>query len=140
MDIMNLSKEEMKSVLERYELAMERIREIEREEEVRMPLRDYFQKVSAFLILLDDVAQKVRDGSYLKLSLKELQAVNRSLYNDIIEDNYLESYANPTYACKKLGKRYGKLLSFLYTELRALIVFAFEKQIYLHTIYLELFI
>lgn len=112
MDIMNLSKEEMKSVLERYELAMERIREIEREEEVRMPLRDYFQKVSAFLILLDDVAQKVRDGSYLKLSLKELQAVNRSLYNDIIEDNYLESYANPTYACKKLGKRYGKLLSF----------------------------
>lgn len=140
MDIMNLSKEEMKSVLERYELAMERIREIEREEEVRMPLRDYFQKVSAFLILLDDVAQKVRDGSYLKLSLKELQAVNRSLYNDIIEDNYLESYANPTYACKKLGKRYGKLLSFLYTELRALIVFAFEKQLYLHTIYLELFI
>ena len=37
MDIMNLSKEEMKSVLERYELAMERIREIERKRKLECP-------------------------------------------------------------------------------------------------------
>lgn len=137
---MKLSKEELNEIIERYELAMERIRQIEGEEEVRMPLRDYFHKVSAFLILVEKVARMIREGSYNELSFNELKGLNRALYEDITGDNYLLSYANPTYACNKLGKRYGKLLSFLYTELRGTIIFAFEEQLYLHTIYLELFI
>lgn len=137
---MELIEYDEKNIIERYELAMERIREIENEDDVRMPLKDYFQKVSAFLILVDNVAGMINDGSYKKLSLNELQSINRSLYEDIIGDNYLTSYANPTYACDRLGKKYGRLLSFLYTELRGTIIFAFEKQLYLHTIYLELFI
>ena len=78
--------------------------EIEREEEVRMPLRDYFQKVSAFLILLDDVAQKVRDGSYLKLSLKELQAVNRSLIMILLKITILKVMQIPLMHVKNLAK------------------------------------
>lgn len=140
MSYLELSKEQMEEVWERFDLAMNRIREIEDEDLVREPLRDYFHKVAKFLVLVDEVAKSIRDGSYSSLSLEELKAVNRSLYEDITEDNYLFSYANPTYACKRLGRRYGKLLSFLYTELKGTIIFAYEKKIYLHTIYLELFL
>ena len=131
---------EIDEIKERYDLAMERIRQIEREDEVNPALKDYFHKVAAFLVMVDKVAQMIREGSYDKRSLDELKSINCSLYDDIRGDNYLLSYANPVYACKKLGKKYGKLLSFLYTELRGTIVFAFEKELFLHTIYLELFI
>lgn len=137
---MKLSVEEMNEIKERYELAMERIRQIEGENEVRKPLADYFHKVASFLVSVDKVAGMLRDGSYNELSLDELKSLNRSLYEDITGKNYLSSYANPAYACNKLGKKYGKLLSFLYTELRGTIIFAFENLLYLHTIYLELFI
>ena len=72
MDIINLSKEEMKSVLERYELAMERIREIEREEEVRMPLGIIFKKYLHFLFYLMMWHRRL-GGSYLKLSLRSFR-------------------------------------------------------------------
>ncbi|NLO09300.1 MAG: aminopeptidase [Clostridiales bacterium] len=137
---MNLSKDEKEEIIERYELAIGRIRGIVREEEIRIPLRDYFHKTAQFLILVDSVAGMIKDGSYHKLTFDELKSLNRSLYEDIMGDNYLSSYANPAYACKSLGRKYGKLLSFLYTELRATIVFAYEQQVALHTIYLELFL
>lgn len=140
MDYLNLSKDDKEEIRERYELAICRIREIVTEEEVRVPLRDYFSKVAGFLILVDSVAEMISEGSYDKLTFDELTSVNRSLYEDIIGDNYFSSYANPSYACKRLGKKYGKLLSFLYTELRATIIYAYEKQEALNTIYLELFL
>lgn len=140
MNYLNLSKDEKEEITERYELAIGRIREIVTEEEVRIPLRDYFHKLAQFLILVDSVAEMIKEGSYHKLTFDELKSVNRSLYEDIMGDNYFSSYANPSYACKSLGSKYGKLLSFLYTELRATIVYAYEQQLAFHTIYLELFL
>lgn len=141
MNYLNLSKDdEMDEIKERYELAIHRIREIVNEEEVREPLRDYFSKLAMFLILVDNIAEMIEEGAYDKLTFDELKSVNRSLYEDIIGDNYNTSYANPAYACKRLGVKYGKLLSFLYTELRASIIYAFEKRITPRTLYLELFL
>ena len=137
---MELSKDKMDGIFERYELATNRIYDIKTEEDVKEPLRDYFQKLAAFLTLVQEVERMIRDGSYSSLSLDELKKINRSLYQDITGDYYESSYANPTYACKILGKKYGKLLSFLYTELRGTIVYAFESRIYNLTIYLELFL
>jgi len=139
-DFMRFSVEEMKEIKERYELAMERIRQIKEENEVRKPLRDYFHKVADFLIQVDKAAQMIWNGSYNGLSFDELKALNFSLYEDIAGDNYQFSYANPAYACKRMGKKYGQLLSFLYTELRGTIILAFEEKLFLHTVYLELFI
>src|SRR5690606_7627149 len=140
MDNMNLFKDQNEVIKERYDLAMERRREIGSEEDVGVPLRDYVHRVASFLILVDNLSEMIKDGSYSKLTFNELKSINRSLYEDITGDNYNHSYANPTYACERLGNRYGKLLSFLYTELRGTIVYAYEKQLYLHTIYLELFL
>lgn len=140
MDYRKPSKDEETELQERYNLAMGRIREIVGEEELRPPLRDYFHKLAVFLLLIDNISDEICKGSYYKLTLDELKSINRSLYEDITGDNYLSSYANPAYACELLGSKYGKLLSFLYTELRATIIYAYEKQKELHTIYLELFL
>ena len=50
------------------------------------------------------------------------------MYDDVLEEHYKTSYANPAFATEKFGIEYGRLLSFLYTELRGVIPYAFEKK------------
>ncbi len=127
-------------MMERYELAAERIRLIPEEESVRLPFRMYFRKVSDFLMMLSRLQEELADGSYEKYPLEELQRWNHRLYEDILPENYGTSYGNPAYAVQVLGKEAGQLLSFLYAEIREGIAYVFEgRQEYL-TILMELFI
>ncbi len=135
-----LLKEDNEAIRERYELAMERIVQIEQEKTVKEQYLPYFQKTASFLMLIKNVVRMYEEDQLKNLSLKELQALNRTLYEDIASDNYYCSYANPAYACEILGDKTGKLFSFLITELRGLIIYAFEGRLYELTIYLELFI
>jgi aminopeptidase len=135
-----LFQEENEAVRERYELAMERIALIGQEKTVKETFVDYFHKTAAFLLSVKGVAELVDQDQLSKLTLKELKSLNRALYEDITGDNYYNSYANPAYACERMGDKFGKLLSFLYTELRGGILYAYENRFYELTIYLELFI
>lgn len=135
-----LFKEANEAIRERYELAMERIALIEKEETVSERFRPYFQRTAAFVLLMKSVVQMIEEGRMSNLSLKELQSLNKALYNDIAGDNYHYSYANPEYTCEQLGDKYGKLLAFLMTELRGCIIYAYEYRLYELTIYLELLI
>lgn len=135
-----LFQEENEAVRERYELAVERIELMEQENSVREPLRNYFQKMAAFVVMIKNVVQLAEEDRLSGLSLKEQQALNRTLYEDIAGDNYLSSYTNPAYACDQLGDNLGKLLSFFATELRGIIIYAYESRLYELTIYLELLI
>ncbi len=144
---------------ERYELAAARIAEIaentennennentkhtedtENTENTHGPYRDYFQKAAAFLALMTETAEWVASGEMYRASLDELEERNRLLYEDILPGNYEKSYAEPAYAEQVLGKDFGKILSFLYTELRSLIGYAYEKQRILMLIRMELFL
>lgn len=135
-----LFQEENEEVRERYELSMERIKTMEQENTVKAPYNDYFNRVASFINLVGSLVNLVEKDQLKDLSLKELQSLNRTLYEDIIGDNYYVSYANPTYACNKLGNKFGKLLTYLYTELRSIIIYAIEGRQLELTIYLELFI
>ena len=66
--------------------------------------------------------------------------LNEKLYEDIAGNAYETSYANPAYAVAELGEEYGNVLSFVYTELRGMIVYAFEKRDEELLIHLELFL
>lgn len=135
-----LFKEDNEAIKERYELAMERITLIEQENTVNARFLSFFKRASAFVQLIKNVVQLVEEGRMTNLSLKELESLNQTLYEDIAGENYNYSYANPEYACEHLGDKYGKLLAFLLTELRGIIVYAFEGRLYELTIYLELLI
>ena len=151
MDYRILLQEENDAVRERYELSMERIRAMETEK-MQLPYGSYFKKVSAFIRQIEELVrerslggepgtfeafQTEKAGSR---TLEELQKENHALYRDILPDHYGESYANPDYAVEKLGDGYGQLLAYLYAEIRADIVYAFEMRLVNITILSELFL
>lgn len=132
-------------VQERYALAMERIAQIALEQDnIALPYRSYFQKTAAFLLLLKKLQESFTKGEAKEWDLDKWKAVNQDLYADLlpskdVEQGYNCSYANPAYAEEKLGK-YGKVLCFLYTELRGCIAYIYENRLFDVTIGLELFI
>lgn len=130
----------MEEIRERYELAMERIRAMKQEKTVSAPFYAYFQKMADFILEMDAYRASVEKGEPERLSLAELQEQNRRLYGDVAGESYRESYANPTGAVEKLGEGYGQLLSFVYTELRGMIIWAVEGRLTDMTVTAELFI
>ena len=124
----------------RYELAIERIENIKGENTVSEKYRDYFRTLADFALLVDKLKEKIENGEYYKFSIEELECWNTHLYDDVLGEHYKTSYANPAFAAEKFGIEYGRLLSFLYTELRGAISYAFEKKTEYLDILFELFI
>ncbi len=127
-------------IKERAELAMERIGEIALEREVPERYRDYFRRTAGFILTMEALYGEIKNGAVREYDLKTWQELNYKLYKDILPEHYEESYANPDYAVKMLGEEYAQLLSFLYTEIRAMIVYAFEQRLENMVILAELFI
>ena len=133
-------KEENEIFHERHDLTIERIRMIGTEQTAAEQFRPYFRHVAEFLLFVEEVRAMVEDGSWEKLSFEEMKEINHKLYADISEENYGTSYANPAWAVEKLGEDFGTFLSFLYTEMRAQIGYAYEGKLKYNTICNELFI
>ena len=129
------------NVLERYSLAIERIAEINSECEIKNNKhKDYFNKVSAFILLMDKLKNDVADDAFNSMSLEELSEYNHRLYEDVADRVYDTSYANPRVCAKAFGEDAGKLMAMVYMELRALIVYMYEKRLSDATSVIELFI
>ena len=134
--------EEREILQERLELALLRIREIPGEDfqgAELLPWKEYFTTVAKFLLLIEDTRQFLEQGKQATATLEELQQRNHALYEDILPENYENSFANPAYAVKMLGEEFGVLASFLYTEMRSLIGFTYEGRLDELVIRMELF-
>ncbi len=127
-------------IKERYCLAMDRITAICKEETVQAPFGDFFRKTAEFLMLVCDTQKKIASGQLKSYTLQQLEELNHALYQDILPESYAVSYGNPAYAVRTLGEAHGKILSFLYTELRGAIVYAYEQRMEELAVLLELFI
>ena len=142
---------------ERYELSLNRIKEISENPEVDEAFMGYFSFVARFILMINAPSD---DKEY-----------NKMLYEDIVGDNYENSYANPKFCCelwnemtcsvnkntnekpRKMGisdesdecseRKYdnknligkyntSQLLCFLYTEIRGLIPYVFEYKYYMN--------
>ena len=125
---------------ERYELAIERIRQIADEHTVAPSYQDYFQSVAGFILEIDSIRERLQKKPSTQCTLEELQQENRWIYRDVTGEHYETSYANPAYAVEKMGEEAGRILSFLYTELRSEIPDVYENRIEYLTICNELFI
>jgi hypothetical protein len=118
---------------ERLALSVTRIAEIAENAEYADTLQterkdayaDYFRRVASFILYVNSIKDKIQTGEYKALALDELVSVNNELYSDVTGENYVKSFANPAYAVEMLGDEYGQLLSFVYVEVRSLIVYAF---------------
>lgn len=125
---------------ERFELAMLRIAQIQKEDKSLMEYQPFFCHVAGFICMCMEYFREIESGKMSDASQEELQAINDALYEDILADNYNKSYANPAYAHKVLDKELAGLCCVLYTEMRSLIPFIYEQNLTAITIRLELFL
>lgn len=125
---------------ERYDLAMERIRQIPNEHFGAPAFERYFAAVAEFLLLLDDTGRFLAEGGLEKAPLEELQCRNHALYEDVLPGHYETSFGNPEYAVKELGEELGALLSYLYVKMRGNIEDVYERDLESQVVRLELFV
>ena len=125
---------------ERLQLSLDRIKEIKSEKKLQQEYQEYFETVADFLLQIEDNRQWILAGNLQNVSMEELEAGNRKLYEDVLPANYENSYANPQYAVNVFGKEMGQFLSVLYAELRSLIVASYENDVTSIVIRVELFL
>ena len=129
------------NIEERFSLSFERIKEISLNPELdNENLASYYKYVAGFIVKLNDLYKDNKASKLDNLSFEDLSKLNKSLYEDVLEANYDKSYANPTFAKDKFGDDLGKLLSFLYVEIRGMIVLVYEDRIEEMVALMELFI
>lgn len=148
---------EYEDIEDRYELMVERIRSITKEETVDMRYRDYFVRTGEFLLQLDKVIEKVKSGMSISESCTagELQQINAALYQDVMPENYETSYCNYEYTRQMFGEKiaedeiedidkreylFADYLTFLCYEFHGLIAAAFEGRVVDLTVWFELFV
>ncbi len=110
---------ERKEVLqERYGLIRERIKEMGNESMGHPALDAYFGKLADFSQKLGDYYAFVEQGHMRDAQLSRLQAWNHDLYEDILPEHYGQSWANPAYGASQMDEQWGRLLAYVYRELR----------------------
>lgn len=140
MNYYQLFQKENEEVEERFLLIKERIAQIPLEKSVEEPFRDYFVKMAEFVCAMYELCHRMKSGEWKNYTLEQWKKQNDMLYQDIAGDNYKTSYANPEYSVKILGEEFGRILSFLYTELRGMIVYAYEGRMQEFVMVAELFV
>ncbi|MBP5773279.1 MAG: aminopeptidase [Eubacterium sp.] len=123
---------------ERYELVIEKAKEILNETSVDAKYADYFKSIANLILLIDEIKNKKDEGFFDEASLDELQAFNKKMYEEIEPENYKSSFANPTYAVNTLGDEYGQMLCYVYASLRSGILNMFEGDLEVALIRCEL--
>ena len=79
--------EHLDIIFERYEIATSRIREIINEDTVSEPFKSFFCKASEFICKIDDLNSIIKSGEINDFSLDRLKELNKSLFEEIFEEN-----------------------------------------------------
>lgn len=127
-------------VEERTELVVERIKEIPEEHLVQELYQDYFTKAANQIARLEQAYELVNRNLILTMPEETLRKINHDLYQDVEEQAYETSYANPVYAVKMFGMEMGQLLSYLYTQIINQTEYAFQGNRAFLTYTEELFV
>ncbi len=131
-------------VLERIDLSIRRLKEIENEldnpshGDERTKLQNYFRTEVAFALMMKQTWDWLEDGALDHADVEELAAQNKAMYLEILPEYYPQSFCNPVYAALHLGKDLGQLLCCAAAELRAMIPAVFEHDAEGFAIRLEL--
>ena len=120
---------------ERWRLCIDRLEEIKADPQLNEPFGSYFGQVASFLLDIGNLYEKAL--AHENVWNKE---TNEKLYQELQEECYVNSFANPSYAAAKLGKPLGQLLSCLYSELFAMPAFVAEGDLFEILIRTELFV
>ena len=127
---------------QRLSLVKERIAEIKQEKAagVSEEYREYFTSLSEFFEVVFGMGEEAASGKLTEMTAEQGVRLNALLYANVQEPGYKESWLNPAYAVKCLGKTYGQMLTVLAAQIRNTISHCMEGDLKYLCIYAELFV
>lgn len=125
---------------ERFELAAERVKQVSREHETAEPFRSFFAETADYVAVMIEEYRWIAGGGLQRADLQELERHNEICHIDLLGRNYETSWANPAWAVKQLGEKFGQLLCAVSAELHSLTAFVYEQDLEALTIQIELFL
>ena len=96
---------ETDDMLERFELATERIATIKEDHDLPEQLQNYFNQVAEFILTVLPILNKAVDGTLAERSLAECEADNAAVFAIYEASRYDNSFLCPTYAVEQLGQQ-----------------------------------
>ena len=115
---------------ERFELSKDGLKQILEGSSLEEKLQQYFTKQASFLLYVFDIYEEVKENGLDNIDINSLKKWNNDLYADILKDEYEDSYANPKKAVSLFGKEIGQVLSLVAAEIRTVIGFAYEGELF----------
>lgn len=94
-------------LMERYALAMERISLIQGEQRGKEGVFEFFYRTAGFICEMAKLKEFLEEKES-QADLDTLRRWNQKIYEDITEEAYETSYANPAYARRQTGGKTGK--------------------------------
>lgn len=125
---------------ERYGLALDRIRHIISEDDIQEKYRAYCHKAAQLFVTLNDVFSVVTGAGVESVPIGTLREWNQLLYDDIRDENYETSYANPRFVWHEFGRAQGETLCYFYSRFREGIRDAYEGDRESLVLLMELFL
>lgn len=125
---------------ERFELAAERVKQVSREHETAEPFRSFFAETADYVAVMIEEYRWIAGGGLQRADLQELERHNEICHIDLLGRNYETNWANPAWAVKQLGEKFGQLLCAVSAELHSLTAFVYEQDLEALTIRIELFL
>ncbi len=146
MDFKQFYSEINEPILESYEKNISLIKDIAE----KLPATSIEDKYKSFLIkcaeqiiYFYDHEKKINDNFFKENSFEELQKLFNGFSEEILPENYGNSYANPAYSAEVFGEEIGKVFYIVYQNYRSYRNDAFEHKIFnmdkYNKLFLELF-
>ena len=115
---------------ERFELSKDGLKQILEGSSLEEKLQQYFTKQASFLLYVFDIYEEVKENGLDNIDINSLKKWNNDLYADILKDEYEDSFTNPKKAVSLFGKEIGQVLSLVAAEIRTVIGFAYEGELF----------
>ncbi len=131
---------ETDDIIERYELASERISTIKEDKELSQELQNYFNQVAEYIMTVIPVLDKAIEGKLQERSIEECEKDADAIFAIYKKGTYENSFLCPTYSVEKLGEELGGPLSSVFYTLTDMIRAAYAGRLDIVTIYMELFL
>ena len=113
--------QETDDILERFELATERIATIKEDHDLPEKLQAYFNQVADFILTVLPIMNKAADGTLGERTITECENDNDAVFAIYGEDTYPNSFLCPTFAVAELGQELGGPLSAIFYEMTNII-------------------
>lgn len=140
-DIKKYYEKENLKAIHGYESSLKQIKKIcDETAKSKNTYDELFNYTGNHIIKLTDLEKRLDDDYFKSKTFEELLKENNQLYSELLPENYVRSYANPSFCVEMFGDKCGQLISYFYRMYRQYTTYAFQHKIFKMDEYNKLFI